>query len=56
VGPSSPRRRSRCPDTLTAADQAALTSAFDRRNAVAATEIAMRLYGLEEHAGLIRGA
>lgn len=44
------------PDTLTAADQAALASAFDRRDAVAATEIAIRLYGLEEHAGIIRGA
>ncbi len=44
------------PDTLTAADQAALSSAFDQRDAVAATEIAIRLYGLEQHAGIIRGA
>jgi adenine-specific DNA-methyltransferase len=44
------------PDTLTATDQAELASAFDRRDAVAATEIAIRLYGLEEHAGIIRGA
>jgi len=37
------------PDTISAVDQAGLADAFARRDAAAATEIALRLYGIEEH-------
>ena len=37
------------PDALTVQDQADLMEAFDRRDATAATEVALRLYGIEEH-------
>ncbi len=44
------------PDTLSADDQAALASAFDRRDTRAATDIAIRLYSLDEReAQVIRG-
>ncbi len=44
------------PDTLSAEDQVALADVFDRRDAVAATEIAIRLYRLNEtDAAVIRG-
>lgn len=50
------RIRVPAPDTLTAEDQSALASAFDRRDARAATEIAIRLYALDEReAQVIRG-
>lgn len=50
------RIRVPAPDTLTADDQVQLAEAFDRRDSLAATEIAIRLYGLSEHAGIIRGS
>lgn len=50
------RIRVPAPDTLSADDQAALAYAFDRRDAAAATEIAIRLYGLADRdATVIRG-
>lgn len=50
------RIRVPAPDTLTADDQVQLAEAFDRRDSLAATEIAIHLYGLSEHAGIIRGS
>ena len=44
------------PDSISAEDQVALADAFDRRDAVAATDIAIRLYGVEQHRKLISGA
>ena len=49
------RIRVPAPDTLTADDQVQLAEAFDRRDSMAATEIAIRLYGLDKHAKIIRG-
>lgn len=49
------RIRVPAPDTLTMDDQIQLAEAFDRRDSLAATEIAIRLYGLSEYAKIIRG-
>ena len=50
------RIRVPAPDTLSADDKAVLADAFDRRDAAAATEIAIRLYGLNDSdAMVIRG-
>jgi hypothetical protein len=49
------RIRVPAPDMLTADDQIQLAEAFDRRDSLKATEIAIRLYGLNEHSKIIRG-
>ncbi|MEU7943727.1 N-6 DNA methylase [Micromonospora taraxaci] len=44
------------PETISAADRAALANAFDRREVSTATEVARRLYGIGDLGGVIGGS
>jgi hypothetical protein len=44
------------PEAISAADQAALAAAFDRRDSRAATEAALRVYEIEEPGDLFDGS
>lgn len=42
------------PGSISAGDRALLASAFDRRDSVTATEVALRVYGIEDLATMVR--